>query len=139
MKIFLYSPKGDCRFWGLLKTRLLLSGDSKSLDLLGYCYTIEGHHLNLHCQNWWTLPLNITIQDYGIGCTKATLIYWQMYSNFKIQLYVIGCTRATLIFWQMYSSTVHMAKQSQLTGMFFINALCFPYFLLEKNWVFNFL
>ena len=35
-----------------LKTRLLLSGDSKSLALLGYCYTIEGHHLILHCQNW---------------------------------------------------------------------------------------
>ena len=34
-----------------LKNRLLLSGDSKSLDI-GYCYTIDAHHLKLLCHNW---------------------------------------------------------------------------------------
>ena len=49
-------------FGGLLKKWLLLSGDSESLALLGYCYTIEWHHLILHCQNWWTLPLMVVVQ-----------------------------------------------------------------------------
>ena len=25
------------------------------------CYTIEEHHLSLHCQNWRTLPLGINV------------------------------------------------------------------------------
>ena len=45
-------PQRNGFFGGLLKKLLHLSGDSKSLALLGYCYTIEGHHLILHCQNW---------------------------------------------------------------------------------------
>ena len=51
-------PQRNGFLGGLLEKWLLLSGDSKSLALLGYCYTIEGHHLILHCQNWWTLPLS---------------------------------------------------------------------------------
>ena len=58
-------PQRNGFFGGLLKKRLLLSGDSKSLALLGYCYTIEGHHLILHCQNWWTLPLKLTLLVLG--------------------------------------------------------------------------
>ena len=54
-------PQRNGFFGGLLKKLLLLSGDSKSLALLGYCYFIEGHHLILHCQNWWTLPLKLTL------------------------------------------------------------------------------
>ena len=45
-------PQSNGCFGGLLKKRLLQSGDSKSLALLGYCYTIEGLHLILQCQNW---------------------------------------------------------------------------------------
>ena len=45
-------PQSNYCLGGLLKKRLLLSGDSKSLALLGYCYTIEGLHLMLQCQNW---------------------------------------------------------------------------------------
>ena len=52
-------PQSNYCFGRLLKKRLLLSGDSKSLALLGYCYTIEGLHLILQCQNWWTLPLTL--------------------------------------------------------------------------------
>ena len=45
-------PEGIGCLRVLLKKRLLLSGNSKSLALLGYCYTIEGHHSILQCQNW---------------------------------------------------------------------------------------
>ena len=45
-------PQSNECFGGLLKKRLLLSGDSKSLALLGYCYTIEGLHLIFDYQNW---------------------------------------------------------------------------------------
>ena len=45
-------PQSNCCFGRLLIKRLLLSGDSKFLALLGYCYTIEGLHLILQCQNW---------------------------------------------------------------------------------------
>ena len=43
-------PEGKGRFRGLLKNDFSCQGTS--LALLGYCYTIEGHNLNVHCQNW---------------------------------------------------------------------------------------
>ena len=49
--------EGDGR---LRKKRFLLPGRSKSLAILGYCYTNRAHHLKLLCQNWRTLSLNIS-------------------------------------------------------------------------------
>ena len=51
----------------LKKTITLLRGLQ---SLLRYCYTIEGHHLILRCQNWWTLPLN------KASCTREMGVYW---------------------------------------------------------------
>ena len=61
------SPEGIGCLRGFWKKRLLLSGDSKSLALLGYYYTIQGHHLILHFQNWWTLPLRYSIREASKG------------------------------------------------------------------------
>lgn len=54
------SPKRLQRRWSQ-KKRLLASGDSKCLAIVECCYTIEEHHLSLHCQNWRTLPLGINV------------------------------------------------------------------------------
>ena len=71
---------------GLLKKRLLLSGDSKSLALLGYCYTIEGHHLILHWQTWWTLPLKSKLSKMLNIICKYNLILYEIWFNNYVYL-----------------------------------------------------
>ena len=85
-------PVGIGCLRGLLKKRLLLSGDSKSLALLGYYYTIEGHHLILHCQNWWTLPLN----------SSFTFQRWDSHFNSVVRGYQIT---GTILFFFFYKVT----------------------------------
>ena len=87
-------PEGNGFFGGLLKKWLLLSGDSKSLALLGYCYTIEGHPLILHCQNWWTLPLKRLFYKHMLVQITLTQvlslkILFQLYFYYKIQTILV--------------------------------------------------
>ena len=58
------APKATVAF-GASKKRFLLSWDSKSLAILGYCYTNRAHYLKLLCQNLWTLPLSLNI-SFGV-------------------------------------------------------------------------